>query len=87
MKNRVLLDGGEKRIVCPFRRKEFWECIGCLLSAVTYGRKGQKIWSELPKYYGKMTPTKLRRDVCGNTDLYKVLPQTSLCSLVGVILP
>ena len=28
MKNRVTVGGGGKRIVCTFRRKEFWKCIG-----------------------------------------------------------
>ena len=45
--------------------------IGYLLSAVDYGKKLLKLWSELPKYYGKISPTKIRRDFRGNTDLYK----------------
>ena len=72
MENRVTVGGVGKRIVCPFRRQEFWKCIGCVLSAVTYGKKGHKFWSELRKYSGNMAPTKLRRYFCGNTDLYKV---------------
>ena len=28
MKNRVTVGGGGKRIVCTFRRQEFWKCIG-----------------------------------------------------------
>ena len=58
-KNRVTVGGGGKRIVRIFRRQEFWKCIGCILLTVTYGNKGNKIWSELPKYSGKMAPTKL----------------------------
>ena len=23
--------GGKKQLVCPFRRHEFWKCIGCIL--------------------------------------------------------
>ena len=38
MKNCVTVDGGGKGIVLPFRRQEFWKCIGCLLASVTYGR-------------------------------------------------
>ena len=72
MKNRVTVGGGGKRIVRLFRRQEFRKCIGCVLSAITYGKKRHKIWSELPKYSRKMAPTKLRRDVRGNTNLYKV---------------
>ena len=49
MKNRVTMDGGGKQIVRTFRRQDLWKCIGCILSAVTYGRKGHKIWSELQK--------------------------------------
>ena len=37
--NRVTMNGGGKRLVCPFKRKELWKCIGCILSAVTYGNK------------------------------------------------
>ena len=58
-------------VVCPFRRKEFWKCIGFVLSAVAYGNKVQKLWSEIPKYFGNKAPTKLQRDVRGNTNLYK----------------
>ena len=72
MKNRFAVDGGGKRVVRPFNRKEFWKFIGCILSEVTYVKKGHKLWREIPKYYGKMAPTKLQIDVCGNTDLYKV---------------
>ena len=72
MKNCFTMDGGGKRLVRSFNRKELWKCIGCILSAVTYENKGHKLWREIPKYSGKMAPTKLRRDVIGNTDLYKV---------------
>ena len=71
MNNCVTVGGGGKQIVHPFRRQEFCKCVGCLLSAVTYWRKGHKLWSELPKYSDKMASTKIRRDVCGNTNLYK----------------
>ena len=54
MKNRVTMDGGGKRLVCPLKSQEFWKCIGCILSAVTYGKKGHKLWSEIPKDFGKM---------------------------------
>ena len=58
-KNRFTIDGGGKRLVCPFNRKYFWKRIGCILSAVTFGKKGHQLWSEIPKYSGKMAPTKL----------------------------
>ena len=72
MKNRLTLYGGDKRLVSPFMSQEFWKCIGCILSAVTYGNKRHNIWSGIPKTFGKKPPTKLQRDVCGNTDLNKV---------------
>ena len=72
MKNRVTITGGGKRLVRPFKRKEFWKCIGCILSEFTYGKKGNKLWSEVPKYFGKCENPKVRKDVCGNNDLYKV---------------
>ena len=72
MKNRVMVGGGGKQIVFPFKRQELWKFIDCLISEFTYGNKGKKLWSELPKNAGKMAPNKLKRDVCGDTDLYKV---------------
>ena len=72
MKNCVTVGGGRKRILCPFIRQQFWKGIGCVILAVTYGKKGQKLWSELPKYSGNIAPTELRRVVRGNTNLYKV---------------
>ena len=40
-----LLDnyGRNKWLVRPFRRQEFWKFIGCILSAVTYGKKRHKL--------------------------------------------
>ena len=72
MKNRVTTNGGGKRLVCPFKMQEFCKYIGCILSTVTYGKKWHKIWSEIPKSFGKMENTKLQRDVHGKTDIYKV---------------
>ena len=72
MNNLVTKNGGRKRSVCPFKRQEFYKCIVCIISAVTYGKKGRKLWSEVPKSFGKYVNPKLRRDFCGNTDLYKV---------------
>ena len=72
MKNCFTVDGGGKWLVHPFNRKEFWKLIGCILLSVTYGKKGHKLWREIPKYSGKMAPTKIIRCVSGNTNLYKV---------------
>ena len=72
MKNRVTMIGGGKWLVILFKSQEFWKFIGCILSPVTYGKKGHKIWSEVPKCFGKYENTKLRRDVNETTDLYKV---------------
>ena len=72
MKNSFTMDGGGKQKFSPFRRQEFWKCIGYILSTVTYGNKGHKIWSETPKSFGRTAPNKLKRDVRGNTDLYRV---------------
>ena len=47
-----MMDGGGKQIVCPFKSQEFWKYIGCLLSEVTFGKKGHKIWSEISKSQG-----------------------------------
>ena len=72
IKNCSTSNGGGKRPVKPFKRQEFWKCIGCILSAVTYGKKGRKLWSEVPKCFGKYENPKLRRDFRGTTDIYKV---------------
>ena len=72
MKNCVTLNGGGKRQVKNFTRQEFWKCIGCILSAVNYGKKGHKLWSEVSKGVGKYYNMKLRRDVRGTTYLHKV---------------
>ena len=53
MKNRITLDGGGERQVQKFKRQEFCKCIGCILLAVTYGKKGRKLWSEVPKGFCK----------------------------------
>ena len=72
IKSRYTMNGGGKWLVRPFKRQEFWKFIGCILSAVTYGKKVHKLFSDIPKASCSMAPPKLRRDVCGNTDLYKV---------------
>ena len=72
MKNRLTMSGGNKWLVHPFRRQEFWKYIGCIKSIVTYGKKWYKLWSEMPKTFGKNPPTKLQRDVYGNTYLNQV---------------
>ena len=72
MKSCVTLNGGGKRQVQKFKSQEFWKCISCILSAFTYGNKGRKIWSEVPKGLGKYENLTLRIDVHGTTDLYKV---------------
>ena len=37
--NRFTMDWGWKRLVSPFKRQKFCKCIGCVISAVTYGKK------------------------------------------------
>ena len=73
MKNRVILNGGGKRHVKNITRQEFWKCIGCILSAATYGKKVRKLWSEVSKDVGKHENQTLRRDVRGTTYLQKVV--------------
>ena len=72
MKNHVTLNGGGKRKVKKFTRQELWKCVGCILSAVTYGKKGGKLWSEVSKGVGNHENLTLRRDVRGTTDLQMV---------------
>ena len=72
MKNRLMMGGGGGYIVYSFRKKYLWGFISFVISEVTYGKKGQRLWVEIPKYFGNKAPTKLQRDFRGNTDLYKV---------------
>ena len=72
IRNRFTMNGGGKWLVRTFKRQEFWKCIGCILLEVTYGKKGHKLWSEIPKSFGRITPTKLRGDFGGNTNLYQL---------------
>ena len=53
IRNRLMMNGWRKQLVRPLKRKEFWKCIGCILSEVTYGKKVHKLWSEVPKSFGK----------------------------------
>ena len=72
MTNLFVMDREGKRLGCTFKMQEFWKCIGCVLSAVNYGKKGNRIWSETQKSFCRMTPTKLGRYVRENTNLYKL---------------
>ena len=49
---------GKKQLVRPFRRKEFWKCIGFILLKFIYGKKGHKLWGETPMFVGKKAQTK-----------------------------
>ena len=64
IKNLLTMNGGGKRLVCNFERQEFWKCIGCIILEVTYGKKGHKLWSDIPKSSCRMASHKLRRYVC-----------------------
>ena len=81
MKNRVTLNGGGKRQIKKFTRQEFWKCIVCILLAVTYGKKGRKLWSEVSNGFGKYDNLTLRRDVRGTTKLHKVCSLSSFVHL------
>ena len=70
--NCLTMTGGKRRLVRTFRRKELWKCIGCVILEFIYWKKGHKIWSEIPICFGIKAPTKLQKDVCRNTNLYKV---------------
>ena len=43
MKNCFTMNGGGKKLVRPFKRQDFWKCIGCILSEVTYGKIGHRL--------------------------------------------
>ena len=71
-KNRLDKSRGKKRLFHPFRRKELWKCIGCILSEFTYGKKGHKIWGETHIFVANKAQTKLLRDVSGKKYIKKV---------------
>ena len=72
IKNRVTMNGGGKRLVRTFKRQEFWKCIGFILQAVTYGKKGHKLWEEIHTYVCNKVLNKIHRYINGNTDVLKV---------------
>ena len=72
IKNHYTMNGGGKRLVRPFKKEEFWKCIGCIVSEFTFGNKGHMIWSDILKPSCRMAPPKLQRYVRENTNLYKV---------------
>ena len=71
MKNCVMIAEGGKQTFRPSVSQEIWKDIACVLLEVTYEKEGQKLLSKIPKHFGNKAPTKLQRDVCGNTNLYK----------------
>ena len=44
MKNCFTMDRGGKRLVHPLKRQVLCKCIGCIILAVNYGKKGHKLW-------------------------------------------
>ena len=72
MKNRFTVNGGGKRLVRPFGKHKFWKFIGCVISAVTYGEKEHKLWSEISKRLCRTEPTKLQRYFREHTDVNEV---------------
>ena len=67
MKNCLDMSGVKKRLVVPFISQELCKYIGWILSEVAYIKKGHKIWSETPKYFGDKPQTKLQNYFCGHT--------------------
>ena len=63
MKNCLDNSVGKKRLVCPFISKQFWKYICCIISKITYLKKGQKIWGETPNNF-------VRRKKLNYTDIF-----------------
>ena len=72
IQNFYMINGGGKLLVRPFKSQEFWKFIGYILLEITYGKKWHKLLIDIPKSSCRIASPKIRRDVCGNTDLYKV---------------
>ena len=72
MNNCLTMSGGNELLVRTSRKQEFWKCIGCILSEVTYGKKVTSFGVIYNFVSGKNPPTKLQIDVRGSTDLNKV---------------
>ena len=68
-KNRYHEVMGNIWLVWKNLNNEFWKCIGCILSAFAYDKKGYRICKITNrKYYGKAEET-IYRDVHGKTDV------------------
>ena len=72
-KKNIYKSGWRKQLVLHFTKNNFWKCIGCILLEVTYVIKGHSIWLKTETSVGKKGITPIQRNVCGKTDLLKVL--------------
>ena len=70
--NRLDKCGGKRWLVWHFSNKEFWKYIGCIVLAVTYGKKGHIIWGETHTSDANKAWSPIDINVLGTTGLLKV---------------
>ena len=63
---------GKRRLVRFFSINEFWKYIGCILSAVKFGKKGHTLRGVNLIINIRNGPCLISRDVCGKAYLLKL---------------
>ena len=63
---------GEETVSKNFSNNEFWKCIGCIISSVTFEMKWHKIWQDNPSRDSSNGTCLIYRDVRRKPDLLKV---------------
>ena len=64
--------GGKKSLCRTFIGKEFWKCIECIVSEVTYGKKGHKLWWETQISVGRKSQKQFLQDFGGKKNLNRL---------------
>ena len=63
---------GEETVSTKKSNNDFWKCIGCILSAAAFGKKGHNISYIDPIRYSWTGTCLISRDVFGKIDSLKV---------------
>ena len=63
---------GNKWAIRILSKNEFWKCIGCIIWAVTYEKKGYRIWGKIYRSDKGKKKCLIKRDASGKTYFQKV---------------
>ena len=66
------LKSGKNQVRKRLVKKEFCNCIGCVISTVDYSNKGCSIWGKPQRYDNGKYKGKTQRDIIEKTDLIEV---------------